>query len=55
VLRTLGHVVVDVRSDRDDGESALFELLDAPGTLRGAWEAVEQVEVAFVVDYGGLP
>jgi hypothetical protein len=53
VIRTLGQVVADVRSDRDDGESALIDLLDASDTLRRSWEAAEKVESAFVVDYGG--
>lgn len=55
VVRTLGQVVADVRSDRDDGEAALFDLLDAADTLGRVGEAVGRAEPAFLVDYGGLP
>ena len=50
-IRTLGQVLADVRSDRDDGEAALIDRLDDADTLARAWGAAKEVESAFLVGY----
>lgn len=55
VIRTLGQVLADLRTDREDGEAVCFDHLDDAATLERAWAAAQQVESAFLVDYRGLP